>query len=215
VHLAQWSPLLTAAALLPWAGFAFAAKPTLGAALFVAFPSRRALVSALTVVFASIVVFPSWPVLWIQTLHAASHMSAPVTHLWAGGPLILLSLIKWRRPEARLIAALACMPQTTLIYEAVPLFLVVDRWYEGLALAILTFVAGLWAPPLTTAFNMSVWATGNVMVVSLYLPCVLFVLTRPNQHASWDSIVARCQRAPWRRESNLQSNVAPITRVQL
>ena len=194
-HLAQWSPLLMAGALLPWAGFVFAAKPTLGAALFLAYPSWRALVSALAVVFASIVVFPSWPVLWIHTLGAASHMSAPVMHLSAGGPLILLSLIKWRRPEARLLAALACVPQTTLIYEAVLLFLVVDRWYEGLALSILTFVAGSWpVPPLTTAFDMSVWATGNVMVLSLYLPCVVFVLTRPNQHASWYSIVAHCQR---------------------
>ena len=196
VHLAQWSPLLTAAAFLPWVGFALAAKPTLGAALFVAYPSRRALVSALAIVFASIVVFPSWPLIWIQKLHGASHMSAPVAHLSVGGPLILLSLIKWRRPEARLLAALACVPQSTLIYEAVPLFLVVNRWYEGLALSILTFVVGSWpVPPQTSDYNLSLWVTGDVMVLSLYLPCVVFVLTRPNQHASWDAIVARCGRA--------------------
>ena len=196
VHLAQWSPLLTAAAFLPWAGFALAAKPTLGAALFVAYPSRRALVSALAVVFASVVVFPSWPVSWIQALRGVSHMSAPVAHLSVGGPLILLSLIKWRRPEARLLAVLACVPQTTLIYEAVPLFLVVNRWYEGLALSILSFVVGSWpVPPQTSDYNLSLWVTGDVMVLSLYLPCVVFVLTRPNQHASWESIVANYGRA--------------------
>jgi hypothetical protein len=196
VHLAQWSPLLTAAAFLPWAGFVLAAKPTLGAAVFLAYPSRRALVSALVLVFASIAVFPYWPFLWMRTLHGTSHMSAPVMHLSAGGPLILLSLLKWRRPEARLLAALACVPQTTLIYEAVPLFLVVNRWYEGLALSVLTFVAGAWpVPPQSSDYNLSLWATGDVMVLSLYLPCVVFVLTRPNQHATWDSIVANCGRA--------------------
>jgi hypothetical protein len=42
---------------------------------------------------------------------------------------------------------------------------------------------------------LSLWATGDVMVLSLYLPCVVFVLTRPNQHATWDSIVVGCGRA--------------------
>ncbi len=195
VHLAQWSPLLTAAAFLPPLGFAFVAKPSLGAALFVAYPSRRALVSAVTIFVASILVFPSWPVFWIQSLHATGHMSAPVMHVAAGGPLILLSLIKWRRPEARLVAALACVPQTTLLYETVPLFLVVNKWYEGLALAIASIVASFWpVPPQTVAYEMSLWATGNVMVLSLYLPCVVFILTRPNHDPDWDSLVARYGR---------------------
>jgi hypothetical protein len=200
-HLAQWSPLLTAAAFLPWVGFALAAKPTIGAALFVAYPSRRALISALALAVASLIVFPSWPVSWIQTLHGTSHMSAPVAHLSVGGPLILLSLIKWKRPEARLLAALACVPQTTLIYEAVPLFLVVNRWYEGLALSILSFVVGAWpVPPQASDYNLSLWVTGDVMVLSLYLPCVVFVLTRPNHDASWDCIVTKCGRAlSWTR----------------
>jgi len=196
VHLAQWSPVLTAAAFVPWAGFALAAKPTLGAALFVAYPNRRSLISALVLVLTSIVVFPSWPFSWIQALHGTSHMSAPVAHLSVGGPLILLSLLKWRRPEARLLAALACVPQTTLVYEAVPLFLVVNRWYEGLALSILSFVVGWWPVPAQASdYNLSLWVTGDVMVLSLYLPCVLFVLTRPNRHASWDSIVGNYGRA--------------------
>src|SRR5262249_33259563 len=153
VHLAQWSPLLTAAAFLPSLGFALAVKPTLGAALFAAYPSRRALVSALALVCASFIIFPSWPAFWTQSLHFTGHMSAPVMHLAAGGPLILLSLAKWKRPEARLLAVLACVPQTTLLYEAVPLFLVVERWYEGLALSILTIVATFWpVPPQTTAY---------------------------------------------------------------
>src|SRR4029078_6587043 len=102
-------------------------------------------------------------------------MSARAMHIRVGGPLILLALIRWRRPEARLIAALACVPQTTLLYEAVPLFLVVYGWYEGLMLSILTIIVGVWpVSPQTAGYNASVWATGDVMVLGLYLPCVLF-----------------------------------------
>lgn len=199
VHLAQWSPLLTAAALMPSLGFLLAAKPTLGAALFAAFPSRGALVGTFVIIAASIAIFPSWPAFWLRSLHATGHMSAPVMHLRAGGPLLLLALIKWRRPEARLVAALACVPQTTLLYEAVPLFLVVNRGYEGLGLAILTIVAGLWpVPPQTADYNLSLWATGDVMVIGLYLPCLLVVLTRPNHHESWDALVTQCRRMQWR-----------------
>ena len=39
----QWSPWLTAAIGLPWLGFMWAAKPTIGATLFAGWPSRWAL----------------------------------------------------------------------------------------------------------------------------------------------------------------------------
>jgi hypothetical protein len=42
----------------------------------------------------------------------------------AGGFVALLGLFRWRRPEARLLVALACVPQTMLLYEALPPFLI-------------------------------------------------------------------------------------------
>ena len=65
-------------------------------------------------------------------------MTAPVTYVTAGGPLILLALLRWRRPEARLLVALGCIPHTTMLYEALPLFLVARRWQEGVLLAALS-----------------------------------------------------------------------------
>ena len=57
-HMSQWSPLLSAAALIPSLGFLLACKPTLGLPLFAAYPSRHAILSAGLITCASIAVWP-------------------------------------------------------------------------------------------------------------------------------------------------------------
>jgi hypothetical protein len=90
-------------------------------------------------------------------------------------------LLKWRRPEARLLAALACIPQSTFFYEALPLFLVVRRWYEGLALFVLNLVAALQPLPAREAsYDAWAFAHGDLIVIWMYLPCLVAVLCRPN-----------------------------------
>jgi hypothetical protein len=203
VTAAQWSPLLTAALLLPWLGWTFAAKPTIGAALWVARPRLAPVIGCAVLVAATLVVRPSWPLEWLTALAAGPHFRAPVQHV--GGVLVLLALTRWRRPEARLLAALACIPQTTVAYEALPLFLVPQRRSEGLTLAVLSQVvfaaqrvvqATLTAPgfPMTwlDAFTATVDITGDLMVALLYLPCLIMVLRRPNEGAvpAWAERVA-------------------------
>jgi hypothetical protein len=178
-HLAQWSPLIVAAVLTPSLGFLLACKPTIGAALFAGYPNRRSLMLAAVLVLGSVLVYPSWPRYWLESLRQATHFTTPVMHLTAGGPLLLLALLKWRRPEARILAALACVPHTMFLYEAVPLFIVVRNWYEGLALAILTIVVAF-LPADRSQFDAWVWATGHHMTLLLYMPCLVMVLRRPN-----------------------------------
>ena len=60
------------------------------------------------------------------------------THLRPGGVLLLAVLVKWRRPEARLLAALACVPQTPTFYDHVFVFVVPRTTREALALVVLT-----------------------------------------------------------------------------
>lgn len=138
IVLGQWSPLLTAGAVLPWVSAVFVAKPTLGAALFAAYPRRIAVWGGGGLLAISLAVMPSWPVAWLSAIRD-SHHSAPV--LRPGGFLLLLALWRWRRPEARLMAALACVPQIIGLYELVPLFLIPRRRAEAYALAILSYVA--------------------------------------------------------------------------
>ena len=180
VRTAQWGPLLVGAALTPSLGWLLACKPTIGAALFAAYPTRRAALGICIFGIVSLLWLPAWPRDWIATLPSASHMSAPVTFVTAGGPLLLLALLRWRRPEARLIASLACIPHTTMLYEALPLFLVPQRWQEGVLLAGLSWVC--LALPESREYLERLHDTAWRMTLLLYLPCLAMVLSRSNVH---------------------------------
>lgn len=180
LQTSQWSPLLTGAALLPWFGFLLIAKPTIGLALFAAYPNWRSALGCSLLLVASIVVAPGWIGEWRAGLGTAPHVMAPIAR--PGGLLVLLAALKWRRPEARLLVALACVPHTTAPYETIPLFLVAGTWLEA---------SGLWALALAAyvmqramgpyASQAAYWAGGAQWIVLLmYLPCAALVLRRPN-----------------------------------
>jgi hypothetical protein len=182
----QWSPLLTAAALTPWLGFLFAVKPTIGLALLVAYPSRAAIYGAAAFGLLTIAIWPYWIPQWLANLPSITHMITPVT-LW-GGPLILLALLKWRRADARLLVACACVPQTPVLYEVVPLFLLVRNFREATLLVVLTGVVGKIVARTLSAEPYNAWmvANGQWMVWLVYLPCTAMVLFRPNEGLTLD-----------------------------
>lgn len=179
---AQWSILLTGAILLPPLGFLLAVKPTIGAALWLYRPTRSAALGSLLLVLISIAVRPSWPGEWVATLSQTGHMVAPIMH--AGGPLIFLALLKWRRPEARLLFALACVPQTALLYEMVPLMLIPSTLGESAVFITLSYVVfGVWAPlrPTYVTVGDAVVESIHLVVPLIYLPCLIMVLRRRNE----------------------------------
>jgi hypothetical protein len=182
---AQWSPLLTAALCIPSLAWIFAAKPNMGLALLVsaarAQTIRVALIGGLVLSVVSLLIFPGWPLEWLAALKTARHIHAPI--LLPGGVFVLLALLRWRRPEARLIVALACVPQTTWWYEALPLFLIPATYRESLLLSLVSSLGILFqlefTPPATEIeFNRTV---GVLMIAFIYLPATLLVLLRPNR----------------------------------
>jgi hypothetical protein len=184
ILVAQWSPLLTAALLLPPLAVLFAAKPNIGLALLVATESRSvqryAIGGGIVLTAVSLVFFPSWPVHWLHWLSEGAQRPA-ITRF--GGPLILVALLRWRRPEARLIVALACVPQYAYWYEVVPLMLVPVTRVETQLFSLVTSLGWivehmLVAPPTEAEINRQL---GALMVFFAYLPAVLMVLRRPNQ----------------------------------
>ena len=188
----QWSPLLGAAYGIPWLGALLSAKPTIGFAVFAARPTRAALIGAGALFAVSLALMPSWPHEWISALHHTSlGMKGGTPYLapvgTVGGALSALALLRWRRPEARLVLALACVPQTPLLYETVPLFLVPATLKEGGVLWLGSWVAALWlsGSDRTAMMPRDSRSPRTAIGWCLYLPCVVMILRRPNDgHAS-------------------------------
>lgn len=193
--LAQWAPLMVGAAFLSAgaAGAILSAKPTIGLAFACAYfvtGIRRIvwfLAGGLTVVVVSLLLRPSWPIEWLGAIKDAPNIFAIVTVLpW--GPLVLLSVLRWRRPEARLLFAMACIPQTPFLYSALALFLVPVSRLEVMTLVLLSDAAWFLyrvfpnhLPPspavLAHYFRQTAW----IPIILMYLPCVVMVLRRPNE----------------------------------
>jgi hypothetical protein len=202
----QWSPLLGAAYGVTWLGVLLSAKPTIGLAIWIARPTRIAFIGTLVLLVLSLMLLPEWPQSWIAALrHTSLGRAGGTPYLAPIGTLAGLStlalLLRWRRPEARLVLALACMPQTPLLYETVPLFLVPASLKEGGVLWLGSWLAALWLSvggPYETdvaRFTVSARAVGWC----LYLPCVLMILRRPNAGAvpAWlERAVARVSARP-------------------
>ena len=196
LQTAQWSLLLTGAALLPAAGFLLVAKPTIGLALFAAFPRWRTALGYALLLAASFLISPGWVSERRAGFVTVPHIVAPITR-W-GGPLLLLALAKWKRADARLLLALVCVPQTTALYETIPLFLLAETWPQAWALWALAIVAyiGQWATGPYPSISAH-WSAGQQWIVAvMYLPCLAVVLARRNE---WTYDLGLFRRADDRR----------------
>jgi len=183
VTFGQWVPLLIAAAILPWLGGALFAKPSIGAALWIWRPTRAAVLSGVALLLLSLVVVPGWPGEWLAAVQRTNHIP-PVLKPW--GWLLLLAAIRWRSPEGRLLLALACLPQTTSLYESLPLFLVCRRRWDAYALAVLSQVAAFVQDRYYSApgqvLETVIAHRWPVFLVTLWLPALIMVL-RPEPAA--------------------------------
>jgi hypothetical protein len=189
--LGQWSPWLTAAAGLPWLGFVWAAKPSVGLALFAGWPSRRALYGGLLVTVLSLILLPHWPVEWLNTVRNAAHYKAPVQR--AGGFLLLLAWLQWRRPEARLLGTLALVPHTTSVYELLPVLLVPKTGRSFAVLLALSYVATAIVYvrfPFGGSVSGTLEARWPYFLVFVWLPALFMVLRGSPSNGATDQSAA-------------------------
>jgi hypothetical protein len=185
----QWAPLMIAAVLTPSLSWLLAVKPTMGFALWTAWPNRVAVLGGLLFVGISLLVWPGWVPEWLASVAKTPHEP----HLLRpGGFLLLLGLVRWRRPEGRLLAALSLVPQTTALYETLPLALLCRNRPEAAGFASLTMVAHL----LYQLGPQGPWPVGAeyqwwVLLALVYLPAIALVLRRPNEAQSdWTWLAA-------------------------
>lgn len=178
----QWSALLSAAVLLPWLGPLAVAKPNLGLAVLAGARTRRAALilvgGSLAIFLASLAVDPGWPLAWAEALRQSTHFRPLI--LRPGGFLMLLSLLRWRDPDARLLLALAVMPSTGLPYDLLPAILVAQNRRQAAVLTLLTQIAWVAAPgyPVREPYAEWSWQAGTVTLWSGLLPPLALVLWR-------------------------------------
>jgi hypothetical protein len=76
------------------------------------------------------------------------------------------------------------VPQTLVLYEAVPLMLVPRSFWQSVALVTISYLGHAWVrlhlPP-GYHESLSYALVGQAMIWSLYLPCTLMILRRRNE----------------------------------
>jgi hypothetical protein len=182
IQSVQWTPLFAAAVLLPALQVLWAIKPTTGLTLFAAYPNWRTILGGLVLVALAFLAWPHWLDGWLAAARLAPHRPAIVR---PGGALLLLALLRWRLPEARQLAALALMPLSPHLYEALPLMLVARSRRELLVLAVcgtLGLAAGAVTPHTVGPDHGPIpWA---VVFLTGYLPALAVVLRHPNMRTA-------------------------------
>lgn len=184
--LVQSLPLLTAAATsaVPAVAFLFLMKPTVGLALFARRPSVGAAVSCVVLLGLSVAILPTWPVEWIRTVNSSPTREVYFSPLrMAPAFLLLLAIFKWRRPEGRLLAVLACVPQAYYFYDQLPLMLIPRSKREMMLLVFGSLIACLMSNYFSRPEGLvrqsaicAPWILG-----CMYLPCLIMLMRRPNE----------------------------------
>jgi hypothetical protein len=184
-QLGQWSILFTAALFLPQLLFFSAAKPQAAIAILAATRARRGILGAVvgTVVLLtiSLLLSPHWIARWVDVASKATHMEPPIMRM--GGPLVLIALLRWRRPETWLLLTLAFSPQSWGWYGTLPIFTVPRNFGESVFLAA-TALIGAWCADNVlnpSSLDELVGAVGTIIVLTIYVPAVVMILRRKNE----------------------------------
>ena len=179
----QVVPLVMAAILLPALGWLAPMKYTMAVAGFAYNRSWKYATLAAAVVVVSVIIWPWWPRQWWADMFDVAETYHHFPILVPGGFLLLAALIKWRQPEARLLAIMAIYPQTMLFYDQLPLLVLARSRRQALVMALASWIAPAVAIALhgVSAERAQLFAwNAPITLVCYYFPALAIVLMRPN-----------------------------------
>ena len=169
---AQWTPLIMSAAFVPALLPVVLIKPHIALPVALTHLTRTGIYCCVAVALLSLIVYPTWPVVWFSQLGAFQRFF-PVA-VWPVGPLLLLAALRWRDKDAQLLLLASLLPQRHF-YDAFLLWLIPKNWKEALPTAVFSFGAWIWK---TRHPQMESPEVGLVSVLFFFLPMLAIVLLR-------------------------------------
>jgi len=170
----QWSPVVAASAFFPLLLPVTMAKPQVGLPVFLTRLSRRGGLACFAVALLSVVILPTWPLLWLRQTKNYEHF---VPLLVFPGALLLLALIRYRNRDAWLLLLSALMPQRWF-FDSFILWLIPQSRREIVWTVFFSWGAGIWRWYHTPH---SFTEVGRWTVIFLYLPMLAVVLLQKQQ----------------------------------
>jgi hypothetical protein len=169
--VAQWSPLIVAAAFFPLLLPVTMAKPQVGLPVALTHLSRRGMIACLTVLAISIMLMPRWPIWWVAQWGDYRHF---VPLLVFPGIFLLFAALRWRNRDAQLLVIAALMPQRWF-FDAFILWLIPKTRRELLWTVLLSWMPGIWRWNHVPHNSAEV---GRWEVIFFYMPMLIVILVR-------------------------------------
>lgn len=167
----QWTPLITAAAFLPWLLPAAVAKPHIGLPVLATRGTRAGWIAGAALVALSLLAMPSWPRAWVAQLTGYQHFF-PI--LVFPGQFLALALLRPRDPDARFLLLSSLLPQRWF-YDALTLWAIPRSRREMLAITALSWVIGIWR---WFRIPEDFHQVGRWSVLFIFLPLLALLLLR-------------------------------------
>jgi hypothetical protein len=186
IMFVQWVPLVLCLWFLPSLLPMILVKPQIALPLVLAGKINRTGVLATMILLAvSLLIYPSWPWVWIRQLHGYQGFSPPLFTLPLG-PLLFLVLFRWREKRSWLLLLMAAMPQR-VVYDQLALLLVANSRKERLALVLISWVT----LPMLLYYNSWGKMPGGWhfwIILTLYVPALAIILL-PNKESAISKFV--------------------------
>jgi hypothetical protein len=137
---AQWAPLVLCLYFTPAFLPMLLMKPQIALPLALTQrPSPLGIGLTLAIGIASLIIYPSWPLVWLGQISTYQGIIPPLFVL-PFGPVILLALLRYRERKAWLLLSMAAMPQRVL-YDQLALLLISNTLREMLILVLCSWIS--------------------------------------------------------------------------